>query len=154
MGKMTITREYNSEIDRVWEALTTPEQIVKFWAPPGMEAVDVSIDKLEVGGIFKYSMKSPEGFQQWVKSVYEKIEKPNLLSFREGITDAEGNYVAPSHYGMPGDEPKQSLTEIHLEETETGTKVSMIIDYGDDQSNEFASMGWKGMLENLASVVE
>lgn len=154
MAKVAITREYTAAIEKVWEALTTPEIIMKFWAPPGMETVAATIDKLEPGGVFRYSMKSPEGFQQWVKCTYEEVIPPTKLSFMETITDEEGNPVPPSHFGMPGDEIKHHLTELVLEQDGNTTKLTMYMDYGDEQSNQYAQGGWKGMLENLDTVLE
>jgi uncharacterized protein YndB with AHSA1/START domain len=154
MAKMSLVKEYKAPIEKVWEALTTPELIKKFWAPPNMKTVEASIDKVETGGIFQYSMKSDEGFQQIVKCEYKVVDKPNKLSFYEVLIDRDGNEVPPSYYGMPGEEIKKHLTELILEEKNGVTKLTMNIDYGDDKTNEFASYGWKGMLENLAEVVE
>lgn len=153
MAKTSISKEYKAPIDKVWEALTTPDHILKFWAPPGMETVEASISKLEKSGEFRYSMKN-EQFQQWVKCVYERVEPKTFLSFMEVLVDQDGNEVPASYYGMPGDEIKHSLTELELEEVGDKTKLTMTFDYGDDMANKFASGGWKGMIENLANVVE
>lgn len=154
MSRLELTREYNVSIQKIWEALTTPEIIKKFWSPPQMETVEATISAVEPGGIFRYSMKSDDGFQQWVKCEYEVVDEPNKLSFYETLTDSEGNEVSPSHYGMPGDEITKHLTELVLKESEGVTKLTMIIDYGDDKANEFASMGWNAMLDNLSKIIE
>lgn len=151
---MSLTREYNAPIQKTWEALTTPSLIKQFWAPPNMKTVEATIDKLEPGGIFTYSMQSEDRFQQWVTCKYEVIDEPNKLSFIEVLTDKDGNEVASSHYGMPGDEIKKHLTELILEEVNGNTKLTMNIDYGDAKANEYASMGWNAMLDNLVLIVE
>ncbi len=154
MSKLTLTREYNSSIVKVWKALTTPEIIKQYWAPPGMKTVVATIDDLKVGGVFIYSMQSDNGNQMWVRCTYTQVEEPNKLSFMESMANEDGEAVAPSTFGMPGDEIKESLTEITLEEQDGVTTLTMVIDYGDDQSNEYASKGWTGMLENLTTIVE
>ena len=154
MGKISLTKDYNAPIEKVWEALTTPELIRQFWAPPGMETSEAKIDKLEPGGEFIYAMKSNDGKEMWVRCIYEDVEQPNKLSFMETPADKTGNPVPPSAMGMPGDEIVESYTELLLEEKNGVATVTMNIDYGDDKANEYASFGWKGMLENLAQIVE
>lgn len=45
---------------QVWKAWTTPEQVVKWFAPKPWTATDCEID-LRPGGRFKFTMRSPEG---------------------------------------------------------------------------------------------
>lgn len=152
MAKTELKKEVSAQIDKVWEALTTPDLIKKFWSPPGMKTTFVEITKLEVGGAFTYQMENDDGWKQIVKCMYAEIEKPTKLKFEETLVDEDGNQVPASYYGMPGDEIKTSVTEINLEDLGDKTKVTMIFDYGDDKSNEFASGGWGTMLSNLAEM--
>jgi uncharacterized protein YndB with AHSA1/START domain len=45
----------------VWEALTTPEHLKKWWAPRPYQTPEVEID-LKPGGIFRMRMTGPDGF--------------------------------------------------------------------------------------------
>lgn len=44
----------------VWKAWTTPKHMLKWFAPHPWKAVDVKVD-LKPGGIFSFTMRSPEG---------------------------------------------------------------------------------------------
>ena len=45
----------------VWQALTTPEHLKKWWAPRPYQTPEVEID-LTPGGIFRMRMTGPDGF--------------------------------------------------------------------------------------------
>ena len=45
----------------VWEALTAPEHLKKWWAPRPYQTPEVEID-LQPGGIFRMRMTGPDGF--------------------------------------------------------------------------------------------
>lgn len=56
-GTFTISRTVAAPVARVWEAYTTPEQFVQFWAP---ETVEIPLDSVviepRVGGRFECTM--------------------------------------------------------------------------------------------------
>ncbi len=53
-------REVDVPVDLVWAAWTTPEHLIKWFAPKPYETIDCEID-LRPGGLFRAVMRSPEG---------------------------------------------------------------------------------------------
>ena len=57
---MTIKKVLNAPVKLVWEAWTEADQIVQWWAPPGMK-INVVEHNFTVGGKWKFSMPMPNG---------------------------------------------------------------------------------------------
>ncbi|WP_124981308.1 SRPBCC family protein [Nonlabens xiamenensis] len=69
---LTIEKIFDAPVKLVWNAWTTPEQIVKWWAPPGME-VKVLQHEFKEGGSWKYAMPMPDGSEFISAGVYQEI---------------------------------------------------------------------------------
>jgi uncharacterized protein YndB with AHSA1/START domain len=147
--KLTIDRNFNAPIDRVWEAFTTPEMLAKWWSPAGMTNYHASAD-VRQGGEFRYCFESSEGVKYWGKGVYQSIIEPTYLSYIDYFTDADGTPVPPSHYGIPGDEIIPTLVEFAF--AEKGEKTSMRIT-GDNpfdaSMTEEMTKSWNSMFDKL-----
>jgi len=85
LAKRTITIEktFNASIKLVWEAWTTSEHIVKWWAPNGMN-MNVIEHEFKVGGKWKYSMPMPDGNEFISEGTYKEI-----VEFKKIITSAD-----------------------------------------------------------------
>ena len=66
-------------------------------------------------------MRSPEGKDYWSTGVYRKIIEPELLVYTDSFSDAEGNLVQASYYGMSGDWLLELLVTVNFEEHEGKT---------------------------------
>jgi uncharacterized protein YndB with AHSA1/START domain len=58
---LVIERVMEAPLDLVWEALTTPEHLKRWWAPRPYQTPECEID-LKPGGIFFTRMTGPDGF--------------------------------------------------------------------------------------------
>jgi uncharacterized protein YndB with AHSA1/START domain len=149
MKKLTLERSFATPMEKVWEALTNADALKKWWCPPGFEASHISVD-LKEGGVFRYCFKGAEGQEFWGRGVFKKIEEPKFLSWLDTFTDAEGNPVASSHYGMAGDEIIESMVEFFLTEENGVTKMKMVGENPhDDSMMESMTQGWNGMFDKL-----
>ena len=152
MKKLTIKRTFDAPIEDVWEAFTSPELLAKWWAPSGMSNSFVSTE-VKVGGMFRYCMKMDEGGQEfWGRGIYQKIDKPNFISYLDAFTDENGNAVAPSYYGMPGDDIIETILEITF--VSDGDKTEMILvgdNPFDDDMTENMTKGWNDMFDKLTN---
>lgn len=57
---MTLVADAAAPVERLWQAFTTPDQLARFWGPPGWPATFTSFD-LRPGGRVDYHMTSPQG---------------------------------------------------------------------------------------------
>lgn len=154
MKQLTLERSFSSPREKVWEALTSADQLRKWWCPDGFEASDISVD-LKQGGIFRYCFKNGEGQEFWGRGIYQSIESPKFLSWLDTFTDSEGNPVPSSHYGMSGEKIVESLVEFSLT-TENGVTVMKMVGENphDDSLLESMEKGWNGMFDKLEILLQ
>jgi uncharacterized protein YndB with AHSA1/START domain len=57
---MTLTADFDASASRLWDALTDPRQLERFWGPPGWPATFTQFE-FTVGGRARYHMTSPHG---------------------------------------------------------------------------------------------
>ena len=81
--EITITRTFSAPRERVWEAWTDPEQIVKWWGPNGFTNTLFEMD-VRTGGIWRHMMHGPDGTDYPNKVVYIEVLKPERLVYSHG----------------------------------------------------------------------
>ncbi len=85
-----ITREFNANIELVWQTWTTAELLDQWWAPKPYHVETKTLD-LKVGGVWLYAMISPTDEKMWCKADYKAIETDKLLSWLDVFCDENGN---------------------------------------------------------------
>ena len=64
--EFVITREFNAPRERVWQAWTEREQLVRWFGPKGSTISHAMLD-FRPGGTFHYEMRSADGKEMWGK---------------------------------------------------------------------------------------
>ena len=142
--KITVVKEFDAPIERVWKAWTTRQELDKWWAPKPWKAVTKKMDFKE-GGLWLYKMAGPNGEQQWASMEYKKINEPAFFVAIDSFTDENGNITKE----FPSSQWKNSFTE-----TADGTKVEVEISF--DKKEDMDKLlqtgfeqGFTAGLENL-----
>ena len=89
--EIVITRAFAAPLDLVWEAMTTPRHVLRWWGPAWSPLVSCEID-LRVGGSWRYVSLAPDGNELGWHGTYREIESPvRVVSTEvfEGFPDAE-----------------------------------------------------------------
>jgi uncharacterized protein YndB with AHSA1/START domain len=76
--ELVITRTFDAPRELVFKAWTDPEHLQHWWGPKGF-TFDVAKLDFRPGGIFHYSMRSPDGHVMWGKFVYREIVEPEKI---------------------------------------------------------------------------
>ena len=134
----------------VWAAWTTPAHIMKWFTPAPWQTVDCEID-LRPGGIFRTTMRSPEG-----------QEFPNAGCFLEIVENRKLVWTAalkPGYRPQTAPEALLFTAAILLEPHGAGTKYTAIVIHGDEASaQKHAAMGfhdgWGKALDQLVEHVK
>ncbi len=87
-----ITRTFDAPRDLVWKSFTEPGRLARWWGPKGVQVEVAKVD-LRPGGVFLYSMRSPDGRPAWGKWVYREIVAPERLVTVVSFTDEHENPV-------------------------------------------------------------
>jgi uncharacterized protein YndB with AHSA1/START domain len=85
-----VTREFDADRKLVWNAWTTAELLDQWWAPKPFQNKTKSMDFRE-GGLWHYSMVSPENETHWCRFDYEKIDPEKRYTGLDAFCDAAGN---------------------------------------------------------------
>jgi len=88
--KLTIVREFDAPLERVWEAWTKSEILDQWWAPKPYKTETKTMDFRE-GGFWLYFMKGPQGDGSWCIENYKTIEPKKRIVNSVGFCDEEGN---------------------------------------------------------------
>ena len=93
---LVLERTLDAPIDLVWEAYTKPEHMKQWFAPKPYEVTEMELD-LRPGGIFRFRMQGPDGFDTGhgvPGCVLEVIERKKLV-----WTSALGPGYRPNYMG-------------------------------------------------------
>ncbi|SFV03285.1 SRPBCC family protein [Alicyclobacillus macrosporangiidus] len=88
--ELVITRTFDAPRELVFEAWTERERLKHWWGPKGF-TMQVSKLELRPGGVFHYSIRSPDGHEMWGRFVYLEIVAPEKIVFINSFSDEEGN---------------------------------------------------------------
>jgi len=150
---MVITRQFAAPRELVFQAWTDPKQLLHWWAPRAFTTPYCTVD-LRPGGAFRYCHRAPDGQEFWARGVYLEIVPPERLSYRDTFTDADGNDVPPSHYGMDPASPEASLVTVTFTEQDGGTLLTLTMSVPQALAEETgAHQGWSEMLDRLAELL-
>ena len=110
-----ITREFDADLQLVWDAFTKPE-ILDQWVAPKPWTSRTKFMDFKVGGRRFYAMVSPEGQERWAIQTYTSISPKTHFKMFNAFADKDEN---PE---LPGSE-----WEYNFSEQNGITKVSIII---------------------------
>ncbi|MFJ4653951.1 SRPBCC domain-containing protein [Nocardia sp. NPDC088792] len=82
----------------VWEGLTSPTHIARWWGPRGWTTTVYRMD-VRPGGLWHYCMRPDhdESEEVWGRAVYGDVEQPSHLTFVESFSDPDANIVDDNH---------------------------------------------------------
>jgi uncharacterized protein YndB with AHSA1/START domain len=148
--RILITRVLEAPRALVFESWTDPERMARWWGPKGFTTPVCRIDR-RPGGVVHYCMRSPEGAEYWGRGVYREVS-PERIVCTDAFSDADGNVVEPSRYGMSDSWPKEALITVALEERDGRTTLSLehAVGSASDSDRDMCRQGWLETLDCLA----
>jgi uncharacterized protein YndB with AHSA1/START domain len=90
LQELVITRVLDAPREKVWQAWTEPEQLLRWWGPKDVKMVITRMD-LHPGGVFLYGLSGPDGKNMWGKFNYKEISAPERLVFINSFSDENGS---------------------------------------------------------------
>jgi len=118
---LVITRVFDAPGELVFKAWTESEHLKRWWGPKGF-TMGVSKLDLRTGGVFLYSVRSPDGHEMWGKFVYREMVAPERLVFVNSFSDEEGNAV---RHPLSQTWPLEILNTLTFAEHEGRTALTM-----------------------------
>lgn len=148
-----IIREFEASPDRVWRMWTEPELFASWYGPMGMSVPVVEMD-VTVGGTRRICMamsRPDREMKMWFTGVYKEIDPPRRLVYTEAMCDENGTLIPPSAMGMPDGTPDITEVIVELEETDGGTRMTMVhVGVPEGTAGEG---GWRQALDKLGDAL-
>lgn len=157
VNELKVVRVFDAPVERVWAAWSKPELVKQWWGPKDFTAPTIRIDFRE-GGKYLYAMHGPVDSEydvdMWNTGVYREIVPNVRIVYTNSFSDAEGNPMPASTYGM--DEfPDEILVTAEFEALE-GNKTRLTLTHvgipAGTQADNMA-IGWNQSLDKFAVIL-
>ncbi len=140
-------------VDKVFQAWTDPEKLMKWYAPTGctIRFKELNIEK---GGKFHSCISNPQYGDCWCMGEYREIIPNAKLVFTMVNAVANGRPVNPVDTGKNSDWPIETVVTITLIEYEGKTKLQLHQTASQELAKKTGAYpGWLQMLNNLQSLL-
>ena len=139
--EIKIVRTFNAPRQRVWDAYTKAEHLVKWWGPTGW-TLPVCELEFKVGGEWFYCMENADlDMRSCARATFITIDAPDSFSYQDAFADNDGVIdetmpVATSHYTFVEDDGKTTVTNVSTYSTkaERDTVIEMGVEAGISQT--------------------
>lgn len=123
---------------RVFEAMTDPEQVARWWGPEGFTCPEVTLDP-RVGGAYRIAMQPPDGELFHLVGEYVEVEPPSRLAYT-------------FRWEPPDPDDRENVARIALRERDGATEVALTHGpFATEARRELHKAGWTDSLIRLAS---
>ena len=131
---MKMERDFDGDLELVWQAYTDSKLLEEWWAPLPFKAVTKSQSFTE-GGSWHYYMLGPDGSKFWCMLNYLTIDPLKVFTAEDVFADEDGN----KNTELPGMHWTNNFTT-----TSTGTKVTVVIKFASNEDmQKITEMGFK-----------
>jgi uncharacterized protein YndB with AHSA1/START domain len=135
---LVVRRTILATPERLFDAWTQPEQLIKWWGPSGASCPHADID-LRVGGSYRITNLFATHETLHISGEFQVIERPNKLVYTWRIEESEG--------------PAELVTVL-FEERGGGTELIVIHERIDNiQMRERHEAGWHACIDGLVAYV-
>jgi len=122
--------------ERLFDAWTMPEHLIRWWGPRGVTCPQADID-LRVGGSYRIANRLASGEILHIAGEFQQIERPRQLVYTWRMEPAQ----APAE-----------IVTVLFEPSGAGTEVSVIHErIADASAFEGHRAGWHGCLDGLVA---
>ena len=134
-------RELDATPERVFNLLTEPGELVKWWGPHGFTIPEVSVD-LRVGGAYRFTMQPPEGDAFHLSGEFIEVHPPVRLSFT-------------FRWDEPDPDDRQTVVVLLLENIGGATAVALSQgEFSTAERLELHRGGWSESFEKLEMMLD
>jgi uncharacterized protein YndB with AHSA1/START domain len=148
---VVITKLFDAPIERVWQAWTDPELVMRWWGPNCFTAPMAKMDFRE-GGTSLVCMRAPDGPDMYSTWTYQRIVPNQRIEYIHNLADPDGNKLDPVSLGFP-DLPQDVRNVITFKTVNHQTEMT-VTEYGfpTGQMYNMARMGLEQCLDKMAAI--
>ncbi len=132
---IVMSRVYDAPRALVWQAMTRPEHIRRWWGGPGFTNPVCEMD-VRPGGLWHHVMRFPDGHELHLDFVFLEVEPPSRLVWRH------------VDHGMRKQGPPTCRTTVTLDDLGGRTRWRMVAEFSSIAEREAAvAIGFTGPIE-------
>ena len=139
---LELTRVLAAPRERVFRALTGPEELATWWGPRGFTTPEIELE-LRVGGRYRFTMQPPDGDPFHLSGEFLEVDPPSRLAYtfrwEEPTPDDRETVVTLSLVDVAGE-----ATELTLAHGEFATEERLALHRG----------GWSDSLDKLSALLD
>lgn len=152
-NEVFIEETFNASIERVFEAWTNPEKLMKWFAPDGCTIRFKELN-IKEGGKFHSCISNPQYGDCWCIGQYKEVVSNSKLAFTMINADEYGNPINPADIGMDSDWPGETLVTVTLTEENGKTKLQLRQTVSQDLAKKTGAYpSWLQMLNSLKNIL-
>ena len=135
---LEFSRIVEASPQRVFEAMTDPEQVAQWWGPEGFTCPEVILDA-KVGGAYRIAMQPPEGELFHLAGEYLEVQPPTRLAYT-------------FRWEPPDPDDRETVVRLVLHARDGATEVALIQGaFATRVRRELHRTGWTDTFVRLAS---
>ncbi|WAL59864.1 SRPBCC family protein [Thermocoleostomius sinensis] len=137
--QLTITRLLDAPRSLVFKVWTQPEHFSRWLGPKDFTTIGCQMN-VQVGGMYRACIRSPEGTDYWMQGIYREIIEPERIVFTFAWEDENSQ---PKH---------ETLVTVTFEEQ--GNKTLMTFQqaiFESIESRDSHNTGWSECFDRLAT---
>jgi uncharacterized protein YndB with AHSA1/START domain len=124
----------------VFDALTEPDELAKWWGPSGFTAPSVEVD-LRVGGSYRIAMQPPDGDLFYLAGEFREIDPPARLAYTFRWED-------------PDPDDQETLVTLTLRDLGASTEVIFTqAEFATEERRALHHQGWTDSLDRLQELM-
>ncbi|MBN1986410.1 MAG: SRPBCC domain-containing protein [Prolixibacteraceae bacterium] len=152
-GEVFIEEIFTASIEKVFEAWTDPEKLMKWYAPDGCTIHFKKIE-IEKGGKYHSCISNPQYGDCWCIGEYKEVIPHSKIIFTMINADENGNPVNPVEIGMDSDWPGETLVTVTLSEENGKTKLQLHQTVSQELAQKTGAYpSWLQMLNNMQTLI-
>ena len=122
---------------RVFEAMTDPNQVAEWWGPEGFTCPEVILD-VRVGGAYRIAMQPPEGELFHLVGEYVEVRQPSRLAYT-------------FRWEPPDPDDRETVARLALRERAGATEIELIQGpFATESRRALHETGWTDTFARLA----
>ncbi|MEX2600391.1 MAG: SRPBCC domain-containing protein [Balneolaceae bacterium] len=89
--ELIIERRFDAPPELMFDVWSNCKHLKHWWGPKEWPMDECEMD-FRKGGEWRYCLRGPnEGDESWGKAIYQEINKPEKITYKDHFTDSEGN---------------------------------------------------------------
>jgi uncharacterized protein YndB with AHSA1/START domain len=147
---VTITREFDADLDLVWDAFTTAKLLDQWVAPKPWSSKTKYMDFKE-GGRRVYAMVSPEGHERWAVQQYKSISPKTHFNIFNAFSDKDENLELPGSDWDYTFSEEGDRTTVHIViYNESLARMERMIEMGFTEGFKMSMVNLENLLATLS----